>query len=101
MEEANHRADNPYTEWEGYEVVDASGEPVGRVERAVYDAPSGLLKYLSVDGRTVPAENLNAEPDRRRIRLPHPAERVRSAPPLEDPPTGGFDAEVRRHYGLN
>ncbi len=100
MEEADHRSDNPYTEWEGYEALDASGEPVGRVDRTVYDAPSGMLKYVSVSGRAVPAEGLDPEPDRQRILLPYPAERVLSAPPLEDPPTGDFDEEVRRHYGL-
>ena len=100
MEEANHRPDNPYTEWEGYEVLDAAGESLGRVERTVYDAPSGVLKYLCVGGRAVPAEGLDAEPDRRRVLLPHPAEKVRSAPPLEERPDGDFDRRVRRHYGL-
>ena len=40
MMENDHRPDNPYTQMEGYQVSDASGEAVGKVEYTVYDAPS-------------------------------------------------------------
>jgi sporulation protein YlmC with PRC-barrel domain len=43
MEEVNHRSDNPYTQMEGYQVLDASGKEVGAIEDTVYDAPSDVL----------------------------------------------------------
>ena len=99
MEEADHRAENPYTEMEGYTVYDASGEEIGEVERTVYDAPSDVLKYVVVDGRPVPAEAIEVDPDERRVSIPFDAETVESAPRMEGV-SGAFDAAVHEHYGL-
>ena len=44
MEEADHRAENPYMGMEGYTVYGGSGEEIGEVEETVYDAPRDVLK---------------------------------------------------------
>ena len=97
MDEANHRADNPYTALEGYEVRDASGEVVGEIEDTVYDAPSDVLKYVVVDGRPIPAELIDVDADAQRVAVPRDRETIETAPKMEDP-SGEFDAVVRRHY---
>ena len=97
MEEADHRADNPYTALEGYEVYDASGEVVGEIEGTVYDAPSDVLKYVIVDRRPIPAEMIDVDPDARRVSVACDRETVESAPEMEDP-SGAFDAAVHEHY---
>ena len=97
MKEKDHRADNPYTAMEGYGVYDASGEEVGRVEDTVYDAPSDVLKYVVVDGRTVLADNIEVDPGEERVSVPHDRETVESAPRIEEP-SGAFDEAVRNHY---
>src|SRR5215218_3018911 len=95
MDEAN----NPYTALEGYEVYDASGEVVGEIESTVYDAPSDVLKYVVVDGRPIPAEAIEVDPDERRVSIPFDGETVESAPRLEGF-SGAFDEAVHEHYGL-
>ena len=97
MEEADHRADNPYTEMEGYTVYDASGERIGEVEETVYDAPSDVLKYVVVGGRPVPAESIDVDAGERSLSLPYDRETVESAPEMEEL-SGAFDAAVREHY---
>jgi len=97
MDEADHRADNPYTALEGYEVHDASGEVVGEIEDTVYDAPSDVLKYVVVDGRPIPAEMIDVDVEARRVSVPCDRETVETAPEMEDP-SGEFDAAVRAHY---
>ncbi len=97
MEERDHRADNPYTQLEGYGVYDVSGEEIGRVDDTVYDAPSDVLKYVVVNGRPVPADRLEVDADGERISLPYDATTVESAPRMEDP-SGAFDDAVREHY---
>ena len=97
MDEADHRAENPYTEMEGYAVYDASGEEIGEVERTVYDAPSDVLKYVVVDGRPVPAESVVVDAGAESVSLPYDRETVESAPEMEEL-SGGFDAAVREHY---
>ncbi len=97
MEEADHRSQNPYTELEGYALVDASGAEVGKVEETVYDAVGGVLKYLSVNGRAVLADRIEVDPKAERIRVPYRKEAVESAPALEDP-SGEFDRTLRSHY---
>ena len=84
MEEADHRAENPYTEMEGY---------------TVYDAPSDVLKYVVVDGRPIPAEATAVDPDERRVSIPFDRETVESAPRMEGF-SGAFDQAVHEHYGL-
>ena len=98
MEEADHRAENPYTEMEGYRVYDASGAEIGEVEGTVYDAPSGVLKYVVVAGRPILAEDAEVEADERRVFIPYDRETVESAPEMEEP-SGAFDDAVREHYG--
>ena len=93
MDEADHRADNPYTALEGYEVRDASGEVVGEIEDTVYDAPSDVV----VDGRPIPAEMIDVDADAQRVSVPRDRETIQTAPKMEDP-SGEFDAVVRRHY---
>ena len=97
MEEADHRAENPYTEMEGYTVYDASGERFGEVDETVYDAPSGVLKYVVVEGRPIPAESIEVDAGERSLTLPYDRETIESAPQLEEP-SGAFDAAVREHY---
>ena len=98
MDEADNRADNPYTEMEGYAVYDASGEEIGRIERTVYDAPSDVLKYVIVDKRPIPAEDVRVDPDAQRVSIPYDRETVESAPEMEDL-SGAFDRAVHEHYG--
>ncbi len=97
MEEKDHRADNPYTQMEGYGVYDASGEEVGRIEDTVYDAPSDVLKYFVVNGRPIPADRVEVDAEGQRVSVPYDAAAVESAPPMEEP-TGAFDDAVREHY---
>ena len=97
MEEKDHRADNPYTAMEGYGVCDASGEEIGRVEDTVYDAPSDVLKYVVVNGRPIPADRVEVDPDEQRISVPYAAATIESAPRMQDP-SGAFDDAVREHY---
>ena len=95
MEEADHRAENPYTEMEGYTVYDASGERFGEVEETVYDAPSDVLKYVVVGGHPIPAESIDV--DAQRVSVPYDKETVESAPEMEEL-SGAFDAAVHEHY---
>jgi sporulation protein YlmC with PRC-barrel domain len=97
MEEADHRADNPYTVLEGYEVCDASGTKVGEVEETVYDAPSDVLKYVVVGGRPIPAEAIEVDANSQRVSVPYDKETIESAPEVEEP-SGAFDEAVHEHY---
>jgi hypothetical protein len=97
VEEADHRADNPYTEIEGYTVYDASGERFGEVEETVYDAPSDVLKYVVVGGHPIPAESIDVDAGKQCVSLPYDRETVESAPEMEEL-SGAFDAAVRKHY---
>jgi sporulation protein YlmC with PRC-barrel domain len=97
MEEANHRSDNPYTQMEGYRVLDASGEDVGEIEDTVYDAPSDVLKYVVVKGRPIPAERIEVDAEDQRASVPYDSTAIHSAPEMEEP-SGAFDEIVREHY---
>jgi sporulation protein YlmC with PRC-barrel domain len=97
MEEADHRADNPYTAMEGYTVYDASGTEVGEIEDTIYDAPSDVLKYVVVDGRPIPAESIDVDAAGQRVFIPYDRETLESAPVMEEP-SGAFDEAVREHY---
>jgi sporulation protein YlmC with PRC-barrel domain len=97
MEEADHRADNPYTAIEGYTVFDASGTEVGEIEDTVYDAPSDVLKYVVVDGRPIPAEAIAVDAAEQRVSIPYDGKTVESAPEMEEL-SGAFDEAVREHY---
>ena len=97
MEEADHRADNPYTEIEGYKVYGAAGAEIGEVEGTVYDAPSDVLKYVVVAGRPILAEDVEVEAGEQRVLVPYDRETVESAPEIEEP-SGAFDEAVREHY---
>jgi sporulation protein YlmC with PRC-barrel domain len=99
VEERDNRADNPYTAMEGYTVYDASGAEIGEVESTVYDAPSDVLKYVVVDGRPIPAEAVDVNPDEQSVSIPFDGETVESAPEMEDT-SGAFDGAVREHYGM-
>ena len=98
MEETDHRAENPYTEMEGYTVYDASGEEIGEVQETVYDAPSDVLKYVIVDGRPIPADSIDVDAGEESVSVPYDRETVESAPGMQET-SGAFDAEVREHYG--
>ena len=98
MEEADHRAENPYTEMEGYTVYGASGEEIGEVQETVYDAPSDVLKYVVVDGRPIPADSIDVNPGEESVFVPYERGIVESAPEMQEP-SGAFDAAVREHYG--
>jgi len=99
VEDADHGPQNPYTALEGYGVFDARGEKAGEVEATVYDAPSDILKYISVDGRAVPADRIEVDAEEERVTVPYDAEKVASAPKMEEP-SGEFDEAVREHYGI-
>ncbi len=97
MEEANHRADNPYTAMEGYTVYDTSGTEVGEIEGTVYDAPSDVLKYVVVAGRPILAESINVDAAGQRVSVPYDRETIESAPEIKEL-SGAFDEAVREHY---
>lgn len=98
MDSEDHRASNPFTALEGYEVLDASGAGVGRVEDTVYDAVSNVLKYLVVAGRPIPADNVDVDAEAERVTVPHERSTIETAPGMQDL-SGAFDAAVREHYG--
>ena len=97
MEEADHRADNPYTAMEGYTIFDTAGTEIGEIEDTVYDAPSDVLKYVVVDRRPIPAEAIVVDAAEQRVSIPYNKETVESAPEMEGP-SGAFDEAVREHY---
>jgi hypothetical protein len=97
MEEADHRANNPYTALEGYELRDSSGSGVGEVEETVYDAVSDVLKYVVVNGHPIPADRLEVDLENERVRAPYPRSLIESSPDLEEP-FGEFDRALRAHY---
>lgn len=97
MENAEHRPNNPYTAYEGYRVLDSSGEEVGTLQSTIYDAPSDVLKYILVDGHAVPAEMVRVNPKEERVTVPYDKETVQSAPRVEDP-SGDIDKALREHY---
>ena len=97
MERANDRSDNPYTYMEGYKIIDAAGEEVGKIEETVYDAPSDVLKYVLVMGRPIPAERIEVDADDRHVSVPYAAVTIESAPVMEDL-SGAFDEAVHEHY---
>ena len=97
MDEADHRADNPYTALEGYEVYDASGVMIGEIEDTVYDAPSDVLKYVVVNGHPIPAESIDVDAGAQRVSVPYDGGTIESAPEMEEP-SGAFDEAVRGHY---
>ena len=99
MEEADNRADNPYAAMEGYTVYDASGAEIGEIESTVYDAPSDVLKYVVVDGRPIPAEAIEVDPDAQSVSVPFDRETIESAPKMESF-SGAFDEAVHEHYGI-
>lgn len=92
------RDQNPYTAMEGYKLEDASGVEVGEVAETVYDAVSDVLKYVVVDGHTVPAEGIEVDAEEGRVRVPHDREAIESAPAFEEI-SGEFDRALRAHYG--
>ena len=98
MDRENRDFNNPYTEMKGYGVFDTAGERVGRIEDTVYDEVSDVLKYVVVDGRPVPAEEITVDAGQERVTIPFDAATVDSAPRLEHF-SGAFDAAVREHYG--
>ena len=100
MDRENADAFNPYTEMEGYRVFDRSGERVGRVEDTIYDAESDVLKYVIVDGKPIPAEEISVNAEQSRVMIPFDAETVETAPKLQRV-SGAFDDAVREHYGTD
>ena len=97
MDSEDHRASNPFTEMEGYEVLDASGASVGRVEGTVYDAVSNVLKYIVVAGRPIPADTVEVDAEAGRVTVPHERTTIETAPEMQNL-SGAFDAAVREHY---
>ena len=97
MDSEDHRASNPFTALEGYEVLDASGDGVGRVEDTVYDAVSNVLKYIVVAGRPIPADTVGVDAEAGRVTVPHERTTIETAPEMQNL-SGAFDAAVREHY---
>jgi sporulation protein YlmC with PRC-barrel domain len=100
MDRENEDFNNPYTALEGYTVFDTAGEQIGRIEDTVYDEGADVLKYVIVDGRPVPAEDITVDAERDRVTIPFDPATVDSAPRLEHF-SGAFDDAVREHYGDN
>ncbi len=98
MDSEDHRASNPFTEMEGYDVLDTSGASVGRVEDTVYDAVSNVLKYIVVAGRPIPADDVSVDVEAERVTVPHGRSTIETAPEMQDL-SGAFDDAVRGHYG--
>ena len=88
---------NPYTIMEGYELEDASGTSIGEIEETVYDAVSDVLKYVVVNGHTIPAYKIEVNAEEECVRVPYARDTIRSAPALEDS-SGEFDRRLRAHY---
>jgi sporulation protein YlmC with PRC-barrel domain len=97
MDSEDHRASNPFTEIEGYEILDASGIGFGRVEDTVYDAVSNVLKYIVVAGRPIPADDVNVDAEAECVTIPYERATVETAPEMQEL-SGAFDAAVREHY---
>jgi sporulation protein YlmC with PRC-barrel domain len=97
MEEADHRADDPYTILEGYELYDASGTEVGKIEETVYDVVSDVLKYVIANGYPILADRIEVDATNERVRVPYPKDLIESSPDPEDP-SGEFDRALRAHY---
>src|SRR3954463_5835573 len=57
----NTRDNNPYTIMEGYELQDASGARVGKIQETVYDAVSDVLKYVIANGHSIPADRIEVD----------------------------------------
>lgn len=76
---------------------DASGAGIGEIEETVYDAVGDVLNYVVVEGHIAPADSIEVNAERERVRVPHDREAIRSAPALADP-SGGFDRRLRAHY---
>ena len=99
VEDAEGASDqNPYTAMEGYKLQDTSYEEVGRIEETVYDAVSGVFKYIVAKGRAIPADRIEVDVENGHVRVPYDRETIESAPALEDP-SGEFDRALRAHYG--
>jgi hypothetical protein len=96
--EDDARDQNPYTVMEGYDLQDASGASVGKIEATVYDAVSDVLKYVVASGHTIPADSLEVDAASGRVRAPYPKSLIESSPEPEDP-SGEFDQALRAHYG--
>ncbi len=92
--------DNPYTFLEGYKVYDLSRNEAGEIGQTVYDAPADVLKYVVVDGHTVPAERIEVNAAEESVSVPYDREKIETAPELEEF-SGDFDDAVREHYADN
>ena len=96
--EDDARYQNPYTAMEGYELQDASGASVGKIEDTVYDAVSDVLKYVIANGHTVLADRIEVDAANERVWAPYSKSLIESSPRPEDP-SGEFDHALRAHYG--
>jgi effector-binding domain-containing protein len=88
---------NPYTIMEGYELEAVLGSVIGEIEETVYDAVRDVLKYVAVNGHTVPADGIEVNAEEERVRVPYNRETTGSAPALEVL-CGEFDRRLRAHY---
>lgn len=100
MDERHREPDNPYTFLEGYRLLDVAGFEAGKVEAAIYDAPTDVLKYLIVEGHAVPADRIVVDAAEEVVSVPYPRETMESAPALEEL-SGAFDDALREHYEKN
>ncbi|WP_214403793.1 YsnF/AvaK domain-containing protein [Pseudonocardia lacus] len=89
--------------WVGYAVSGAGGEPLGRVATVYTDPETGAATFAEVDvgggaSALVPLDRASADGDG--IRVPHDAERVRTAPAHEPGANLSHDdvARLAEHY---
>ena len=94
--------------FEGYEVVDASGERVGRVHSLWLDTATNEPEFVAVKsgmlGRThiVPVAGAQTDGSNRQLRVPYSRDQIGSAPHIDETAelSEQEEEQVYRHYGV-
>ena len=94
--------------FEGYELVDADGQTVGRVHSLWLDTATGEPEFVAVKagmmGRThiVPVAGAQTDGGTRQLRVPYRRDQINSAPHIDETAelSEQEEAQVYRHYGV-